>query len=264
MEELREDLDRYLAVEALVVDAFVGNKALLNELFWRCGRSEFLFIARSGLIFGGLFGCAQAAVWMAVQPTWFLPVTGLLIGWLTNWLALKMVFEPQEPRRLGPIRWQGLFLMRQPEVSEAYAAFFAERILHPEALVDAVLRGPATDRIMQLMQRYVSQSVDHASGHARPILQLAVGTDEWLRLKGDISAGLVDKVPGELERVHQYTGEALDLKAELTTKLKGLSPAQFEQVLRPLFRQDERTLIAVGAILGGVAGCIQWLIVAGF
>ena len=261
MEELQDNLDRYLAVNSLVVDAFVGNKALLNQLFWRCGRSEFLFIARSGLLFGGVFGCVQAAVWTTVQPNWFLPVTGLFIGWLTNWIALKMVFEPQDPKTLGPIRWQGLFLMRQAEVSEAYASFFAEKILHPEALVDAVLRGPATDRLMHLMQRYVSESVDHASGAARPLLKLAVGNEEWRSLKVEISERLVEKVPQELARVHQYTGEALDLNDELSTNLKGLTPAQFEQVLRPLFQQDERTLIAVGAILGGVAGCIQWLFV---
>jgi uncharacterized membrane protein YheB (UPF0754 family) len=261
MSELREDLDRYLAVEALVIQAFVGNRALLNELFWNCGRSEFLFIARSGLIFGSLFGCVQAAVWSSIQPVWFLPLTGLLIGWLTNWIALKMVFEPQQARTLGPIRWQGLFLMRQAEVSEAYAAFFAERILHPKALVDAVLRGPATERLLILLQRYIEDSVDAASGPARPIVNLAVGTAEWRSLKQDISRQLVDRVPGELDRVHQYTGEALALREELTHKLRGLPPDQFEQVLRPLFRQDERTLIAVGAILGAAAGCIQWLLV---
>ncbi len=264
MSELREDLDRYLAVEALVVNAFVGNRALLNELFWRCGRAEFLFIARSGLFFGVLFGCLQAVVWTYVQPAWFLPVTGLFIGWLTNWVALKMVFEPQDAKVLGPIRWQGLFLMRQDEVSDAYASFFADRILHPEALVDAVLRGPATDRLMQLLQGYVADSVDHASGSARPLLRLAVGTDEWRLLKREISERLVAKVPGELARIHEYTEEALDLKQELATNLKKLSSAQFEQVLRPLFQQDERTLIAVGAVLGAVAGCIQWLMVSGF
>jgi uncharacterized membrane protein YheB (UPF0754 family) len=263
MEELREDLDRYLAVESLVVKAFVSNRPLLNELFWRCGRAEFLFISRIGLVFGGLFGCLQAAIWAQVQPDWFLPVTGLFIGWLTNWAALKMVFEPQHPKTIGPLRWQGLFLMRQSEVSEAYAAFFADRILHPEALVDAVLRGPASERLMHLLLRYVSEGVDQASGNARPLLQLAVGTQEWRALKQDISVRLAERVPQELARVHTYTGEAMDLKNELSTKLKSLPPEQFEQVLRPLFRQDERTLIAVGAILGGVAGCIQWLIVRG-
>jgi len=261
MDELQEDLDRYLAVESLVVRAFVSNRRLLNELFWRCGRAEFLFISRIGLVFGGLFGCMQAAVWARVQPDWFLPLTGLFIGWFTNWAALKMVFEPQQPKTMGPLRWQGLFLMRQPEVSEAYAGFFANRILHSEALVEAVLRGPASDRLMSLLLRYVSESVDHASGTARPLLQLAVGTQEWRGLKRDISERLTERVPQEIDRLHAYTEEAMDLSTELSTKLKGLPPDQFEQVLRPLFRQDERTLILVGAILGGVAGCIQWLLV---
>ncbi|MBK8801884.1 MAG: hypothetical protein IPN71_07480 [Fibrobacteres bacterium] len=30
------------------------------------------------------------------------PIVGALIGWGTNWLALKMLFRPIVPFRLGP------------------------------------------------------------------------------------------------------------------------------------------------------------------
>ena len=261
MQELGEDLRRYLDIESMVVNAFVKNRALLNQLFQECGAKEFHFISRSGLYFGALFGCIQAVVWWFIQPLWFLPMTGLLVGWATNWLALKMVFEPQEPRSFGPLQWQGLFLMRQKEVSTAYAAFFAERILHPEALVDRVVQGPASDRLIEMLQRYVEQAVDQASGIAKPLLQLTVGTEEWRILKQEISTRLALTVPYELDRVHDYTAEAIKIEKELQHNLEGLSPEEFEQVLRPLFRQDENTLIAVGAVLGGIAGCIQWMLV---
>ena len=261
MQELGEDLRRYLDIESMVVNAFVKNRALLNQLFQECGAKEFHFISRSGLYFGALFGFIQAAVWWFIQPLWFLPMTGLLVGWATNWLALKMVFEPQKPRSFGPLQWQGLFLMRQKEVSAAYATFFAERILHPEALVDTVVQGPASDRLIELLQRYVEQAVDQASGIAKPLLQLTVGTDEWRALKQEISTRLAVTVPYELDRVHDYTAEAIKIESELQQNLESLSPEEFEQVLRPLFRQDENTLIAVGAILGGIAGCIQWVLV---
>jgi len=260
MEELRADLGRYLDIESLVVNAFIRNRSLLNELFWRCGRREFVFIARSGLLFGCLFGMLQAVLWLFVQPVWFLPLTGVLVGWATNWLALRMVFRPLEPRKFGFIRWHGLFLRRQAEVSEAYATFFAERILHPEALVNAVLRGPAADRIVMLLQRFVTQAVDQASGSARPFVQFAVGTDEWVSLKTDVSRRLAAVVPDELERVHAYTEEALGLKEELRGNLAGLPAAEFEQVLRPIFREKESTLVAVGAMLGGMAGLLQWIL----
>jgi len=261
LEEVEINLSRYLDVEALVVNAFVENRALLNELFWSCGRQEFKFIIKSGLYFGLLFGGLQALVWFFVQPIWFLPLTGVFVGWATNWFALKMVFEPQQPKTLGPLRWQGLFLMRQREVSQAYASFFASRILRPEALVDGILRGPAADRIAHVLKRTCEHAVDQASGPARHVVQLAVGTQEWVDIKSEISDRLVAVVPGELEHLHAYAESALDLEAELTTKLRQLEPGEFENVLRPLFRQDESTLIAVGAFLGGLAGVIQWLLV---
>lgn len=126
-EELRQDADELLDIEHIIVSSFTSNVPLLNELFRRCGGAEFAFIAHCGLGFGTLFGCAQLAVWLFVQPLWFLPVTGLLVGWATNWLALKMVFEPLHPVDVLGVRWQGLFLKRQPEVAEAYAAFFASQ-----------------------------------------------------------------------------------------------------------------------------------------
>ncbi len=261
MEELRQDLTRYLDLEALIVSSFVRNRALLNELFWNCGRREFLFLAHSGLFFGVLFGIGQALVWYFIQPGWFLPVTGLLVGWATNWLALKMIFEPLEAKQVGPFRWHGLFLRRQPEVSEAYARFFAEKILHPEALINAVLEGPAAERLVEQIECYVSEAVDHASGAARPVVSFVVGSEQWVELKQEISERLAQKVPGELDRLHTYTEEALGLENELCGNLQRLSPPEFEQVLRPLFQEDEALLIAVGASLGGVAGVLQWTLV---
>ena len=39
-----------------------------------------------------------------------------------------------------------------------------------------------------------------------------------------------------------------------------LTPAEFQQVLRPIFQEDEFTLIVAGGILGGLAGLLQWYI----
>ena len=57
--EVGEDLESYLDLEGLVVEDFTKNRQLVNDLFWECGSAEFRFIARSGLFFGGLFGCVH-------------------------------------------------------------------------------------------------------------------------------------------------------------------------------------------------------------
>ena len=120
--------------------------------------------------FGALLGVPVATLWVLAQPGWLLPITGLLVGWVTNWLALKMIFEPRQAKQIGPFRWQGLFLKRQAEVSQAYAEFFAERILHPKALMHAVLEGPAADRLVRLLQAYAGEAVDSAASLAKPVV----------------------------------------------------------------------------------------------
>jgi uncharacterized membrane protein YheB (UPF0754 family) len=38
-----------------------------------------------------------------------------------------------------------------------------------------------------------------------------------------------------------------------------LTPVEFEQVLHPIFHEDELTLIIAGGVLGGAAGVLQML-----
>jgi uncharacterized membrane protein YheB (UPF0754 family) len=40
-----------------------------------------------------------------------------------------------------------------------------------------------------------------------------------------------------------------------------LSTEEFEAFLRPVFKEDEMKLIVIGAILGGLAGIIQYFII---
>ena len=69
-------------------------------------------------------------------------------------------------------------------------------------------------------------------------------------------------IPSELDRIYNYTAEALSLKSVMEQEMIALPPHDFEQVLRPIFQEDEGTLIAVGAALGMVAGVMQWALMS--
>jgi hypothetical protein len=53
---------------------------------------------------------------------WVLPTAGFAVGWFTNWIALKIIFQPIRPVRLCcGYELQGIFLKRQKEVSAVFA-----------------------------------------------------------------------------------------------------------------------------------------------
>jgi uncharacterized membrane protein YheB (UPF0754 family) len=140
MQDVQANIERVFDLKAMVVGALVENKALLNELFLKCGEKEFRYIKVLGAKIGFLFGLAQMAVWLYYRAMWVLPVTGFLVGYLTNWLALKMIFQPVEPVRLcgGYVVIHGLFLKRQLEVSAVYARLVTTKVLTGQALVESM------------------------------------------------------------------------------------------------------------------------------
>ena len=73
------------------------------------------------------------------------------------------------------------------------------------------------------------------------------------------------KLPYHLQKTsfHSYVDRALGIKATLRTGLENLSSKDFEQVLHPIFEEDELTLILAGGFLGFLAGFIQQLFATG-
>lgn len=63
--------------------------------------------------------------------------------------------------------------------------------------------------------------------------------------------------PLDYPEVHFYLTQQLDIHETLSGRLKKLSPTDFEDLLHPVFKEDETTLILTGGVLGLVAGGAQ-------
>ena len=258
MSKIRSDLSSVFDLKDMVVSNLVKDKELLNQMFREVGRGEFRFIRNSGIYFGFVIGCVQALAWALTHSMWIMPLFGGLTGWLSDWLALKMVFRPKEPKRyLGLFTWQGLFIKRRQEVASEYGRLMAQRVLTPSAIMDSILRGPLSDRLYTMIQNEVRAAIDEQAGFARPLVVLSVGGDKYLEMKRVVAAKVVERLPEAMRHVEAYAFEALDIENTLKTKMAQLTVDEYEGLLRPAFQQDEWILIAVGAALGFLVGEMQ-------
>lgn len=261
MDAIKRDVDSLFDLKEMVVSSLVRDKELLNRIFLEAGEGEFKFIARSGAVFGFMIGLVQVAAWAAFHNPLIMPVFGVFTGWFTDWLALKMIFNPKEPTRyLGLFTWQGMFLKRRHEVSAAYSALIAQEIITPRNVIEAVLRGPLSDRVLSIIQRTVDEELGRQVGVAKPLVVLAVGSRRYGRMKQKIASRIMSKLPDTMQQIEAYAEDAMDIRNTLTTQMSKLSPEQFERLLRPAFQQDEWILIATGAVLGGIVGELQVLV----
>ncbi len=258
MSEVLANINEVFDLKDMVIQVLLREKRLLNKIFQRSGAEEFKFIARSGIYFGFLLGCVQAAVWALTHSPWVMPIFGGLTGWFTDWLALKMIFHPKKPTRiLGLFTWQGLFLKRRKEVAREYGALIASEVVTPRNILEAIVRGPLSDRLFTLIQKQVKTAIDEQAGTVGRMFLHAVGSAQYAKMKELVADRVVETLPTTLRHVEKYAGDAMDLHNTLVTKMQELTEEEFEALLRPAFQQDEWILILVGAILGFLVGELQ-------
>ncbi|MGH3449337.1 MAG: DUF445 domain-containing protein [Haloechinothrix sp.] len=262
LDAVKRDVDNIFDLKDMVVTSLMRDKALLNRIFQDAGYQEFRFIARSGLIFGFVIGLVQVAAWAMFHNPLIMPIFGLFTGWFTDWLALKMIFYPKQPTRFfGIFPWHGLFIKRRDEVTEAYATLIAQEVITPRNIIEAVLRGPLSDKVLAIIQRTVDEEMGRQVSVAKPLLVFAVGSRRYQKMKQQIAARIMAQLPATMRHIEAYAEDAMDIRNTLVSKMAELSDEEFEGLLRPAFQQDEWILIATGAVLGGLVGESQvlWL-----
>ena len=263
MEDVKNNIGEIFNLKKMAVDHLTQNKNLLNRIFLEVGHKEFKFIEYSGIYFGFIFGIVQALIWFPLREYglwWQLPLGGLIVGYLTNILALRMIFTPTEPKYVFGLKIQGLFIKRQKEVSKAYSKIIADNIMTMPNIFDAMMNGPAADRLVAIIEEHVNQSVDETAGYSSALIRITSGTDSFDRIKQIAMKRFISEVPEHIHLIFDYAKQALDIEHTLHSKMSSLPPDEFVGFLRPVFQEDEWKLILVGAILGMVAGFLQLLI----
>lgn len=259
MDDIKNNIDSVFDLKDMVVTSLLRDKQLLNRIFLEAGAGEFRFIRNSGFFFGFMIGIVQTIVWALTHSPWVMPIFGLFTGWFTDWLALKMVFNPKYPTKYlgGLFEWQGLFLKRRHEVSAEYGRLIAREVVTPRNIIDDILKGPMSDRLFTMIQKHVQRVVDEQSGIAKPIVVFAVGSTKYQEMKRHVAQRIIERLPETLKHVEQYAADAMDLERTLANKMTELSLEEFEDLLHPAFQQDEWILITVGALLGFFVGELQ-------
>jgi len=265
---VQRETHRLIDLKELVVREMCEDKGTLVELFQRCGDKELKFLTNSGLFFGFLLGCVQAAAWLFYDNPWTLTFGGALVGLATNWIALKCIFEPVDPVYLfgnEKLKIQGLFLQRQTEVSGEFSDHLASKVLTSEKVWDNMLHGGKGAEFERALEAYTEAFLtSEAAAHGRGVV-FGNGSDPLLSGGSEVDPALLQSVVANVKArlaehvhvLHEYSDDALGLKELMRERMALMTPSEFERVLHPIFEQDELTLIVSGAVLGALAGFAQ-------
>ncbi|SDE52785.1 hypothetical protein [Rhodococcus tukisamuensis] len=253
---IEEDIDYFIDAKLMVIRYLSNNPRLLNDIFRTMGNKELRFMQNFGFYFGFPMGFVLVAVLYFLPFWWVLPIGGVIIGYIVNYLGIMMIFEPIQPNRWVPWR-QGLFLKRRTEIIGGYAKTLADHVITLENIGTELLEGPRSDRTRMMLDQVLGESVDQAVGWARSVVRMTVGTRTYERIPSRAATEVLDFVPLVYADPDFAAAQSEKIRVFVTAQMNKLSPDDFSELLRSAVKQDEWLLFVHGAVLGSLAGFLH-------
>jgi uncharacterized membrane protein YheB (UPF0754 family) len=249
-DEIGEHIDLLLDPKLMVIDHFEQNPDLVVRIFRDIGKKELRLMVNFGFIFGFLLGIPVAFIDLAFHQWWLLPILGVIVGWTTNLLGMQLIFEPVEPKKIGPFKLHGLFLRRQPEVAEVYAGIIADDVVTLENIGNTLMEGPRGDRTRQMLETAMRPAIDRAAGPARAAARVAVGTREFDTIRESFAQEAAARTITPFKDPEFSRHQSEKIRTLIATRTAELPYSDFVEMLRAAIKEDEWMLYAHGAVMG--------------
>lgn len=260
-DEIGHNINDLLDVKLMVIRHIEANPELANRIFLEVGERELDFVIDSGFFLGVVLGIPTIPLFLLVSQWWTLPVAGVLVGYLTNWIAIKVIYLPVEETQLGPITLQGLFIRRQREVSDVYAEVISEDVITLANMGRELLHGRRSDRTRRMIEDALRPAVDRAMGPAGPAVRMAMGPAEYDAIRESVATEAVEYTMTPLTDPAFNRRQSDAIHTLIRDRMRQLPADDFAEMLRSATEEDEWLLILIGAVLGFLAGWLQLLIV---
>lgn len=189
-----------------------------------------------------------------------MPVIAALIGWGTNVIAIRMLFWPRKPVRIPLIGYElwGLLPKRQEELARSVGAIVNDELLPVQSLIDALNTKEMRQRVAHLICSNIEAKLERfVPAFLLPSLRNLF--DHVLKEKvAQEVADLFSKLGHELASDLQSSGLLGRLVEE---KIRSYDITGLESLIIQVAHTELRYIELLGAVLGGLIGIFQALII---
>ncbi len=189
-----------------------------------------------------------------------IPLISAFIGWFTNWIAIKMLFHPREPKKILGITFHGIFPKRQRQFAEKLGKLVSEELLSFGDIEEKITNPANIQKLMPLIEGHIDLFLREKLPQQMPVISMFIGDKTINELKTVFTGELETLFPVIMKSYMNSLQEDLDLEKIVVQKVAGFSSDKMEQVLNSIMSKEFRFVEIIGGVLGFVIGLLQVLI----
>ena len=186
-----------------------------------------------------------------------LPFIAALIGWMTNYIAVKMLFHPKEPRNFLGTTFHGVFPKRQHALAEKLGQLVADELFSISDVSAKIKEFATSDEAMNEVGKRIEMTIRNKLVQAFPMLAMFLSDEMVEKVTGLFKNELKDFLSATSQGMGEKLEENLNVQEMVKEKVNAFSSEKLEELLNQLMKKEFKFIELVGAILGFFIGCIQ-------
>lgn len=197
---------------------------------------------------------------MIIVKILILAIIGAMIGWITNIIAIKLIFRPLNPIKIPLInvKLQGLIPKRKDEIAKSIGNVVESELLSVGDLLDEIITEESMSNILFIIKRKINYIIDQKIPSIVPraiknmifdYINELVDTEGEKTIK-DLAQKIIDKTTSEVS-----------VAKIVEDKINSFELYKMEELVLSVAKKELKHIEILGGVLGFIIGIIQGIIV---
>ena len=197
----------------------------------------------------------------AAEMIYTLPVIAAIIGWFTNFLAVKMLFHPKEPVDLYFFKLQGIFPKKKIVLAERIGKLVADDLLSMKDIEEILNQPDNVSQINKTIEEKIEFYLANTFPEKYPMLSFFVGDKSRGKIKEAMMEEMETMGPEVMQQAFTNLESSLDIEEFIKDRVSKFSTDQIEKLIQGILASEFAFIEWVGAIVGFIVGVVQVVII---
>lgn len=189
-----------------------------------------------------------------------LPFIAAFIGWLTNYIAVKMLFHPKEKVKILFFEFQGVFPKRKLVLAEKLGQIVSKELISFEDVKSKLSNPNTLADVNQVINHKIEEFLWIKLPALYPMMSLFLTENVKQQFKTTAMAEIEQAVPGLIESYINKAEKSLNIEEMVYKKVADFSNEKLEHIMFAILSKEFKFIEFVGGVLGFIIGLVQLLI----
>ena len=187
---------------------------------------------------------------------------GALIGWFTNYLAIRLLFRPYNEINLVIFKLQGLIPKRRHEIAVNIAEVIETELISIREIGDKLDTSSFEyGDLDEFLDRLVKEKIKAELLEKNPFLKMFMNDGILNKMRDYIKKLILDNKEELFQLLLKSIEKNVDLKGHIIEKMDNFSLREIEDIIIKISKKELKHIEILGGILGGIIAVFQYLII---